>query len=88
MAKKATKKTTKKPRMLIRELYAERQKREEAKGRKFSLRDFAVAMGDNNPENGRANMALLLKPDYNPTFSMMVRLAKAFECKIKDLFEE
>lgn len=86
MAKKVGR--PKEPKLLIKELYEKRKKAEEAKGGQFSLRDLAEAMGDSNPEKGRANMALLLKPNYNPSFKMMIRIAKAFNCKIKDLFEE
>lgn len=28
------------------------------------------------------------KPDYNPTFKMMCRWAKAVPCRIRDLYEE
>lgn len=79
------KKSTKTPKLVIESLYE--KKKAKLKG-EYSLRDLAVDMESPNPQFARTNMALMFKPNYNPSFKMMIRIAKALDCKVSDLFEE
>ncbi len=53
------------------------------KKKKMSKRKFAK-----NLECQYHSVFQFFKPDYNPTFKMMCRWAKAAGCKVKDLYQE
>lgn len=79
---------SKKPRLVIKQVFEEKKKKEELKGGTFSYRDFATELGMSDPAKGRANIMKFWAKDYNPTFEMLEKIAKALDVKIKDLIEE
>lgn len=53
------------------------------KKKKLSKRQFAKRMGTQYHA-----VFAFFKPDYNPTFKMMCRWAKAANCRVRDLIVE
>jgi transcriptional regulator with XRE-family HTH domain len=53
------------------------------KRKKLSKRQFAKRIGMHD-----RHVFALFHDDYNPTFKMLCRWAKAIPCKVKDLIEE
>jgi DNA-binding Xre family transcriptional regulator len=57
--------------------------KEMLKRRRVSLYRLGLLL-DMDPKN----VARLTRPGYNPKFDMLVRIAKALKCKVRDLIRE
>jgi transcriptional regulator with XRE-family HTH domain len=53
------------------------------KKHKLSKRQFAIRLGAKEH-----SVYQFFKPEYNPTFKMLCRWAKAIGCRVKDLIKE
>lgn len=78
----------KKPQLLIKKAYEQKQREMEKKGKTFTWEDFAAAMGMENPSSTRSNVSKILGDDYNPTFKKLCNIAEALGVKVSSLIKD